>query len=139
MSMISKGFDPNRSFEYAYNCIDYALGNPDARKVFRECKENGLKEPEAFEKTCDLLNISCSKVNVNNVDDFTGKYLICIYWWKQKDTKFDYDYNEYHVVRKNPDNIWVHKNGFRDQPCEFPEEELQTLMNFKDKAFFVIK
>ena len=144
MSTLEKGFHPERQeFDGLFNCIMFALGNKSSHEIFCDLiKKDKLFPTEAFEKTLQELDINFKKLP--SFDDSvmlaSNEYVVCLYWWTDFDDTFGCHspYTEYHVVRRQPDNKWLHKSGFFNPISEFPSYELEEVMLLKDKAFFVL-
>lgn len=141
-TLLKKGFHPERrEFDRNFNCIMFALGNESSHEIFYNLiKNDNLSPIKAFEKTLQELDINFKKLPSfdTSVKLTSNEYVVCLYWWTEVDRIFGYSYTDFHVVRREPNNKWIHKDGFFNPIAEFPSYELEELMQFEDKAFFVL-
>lgn len=140
---LKQGFDPNRQCDNVrWNCIDYALCNPDAHPLFEKLLRNSddASVVELFKKTCQYLGIAATQLSfTDNLDDFEN--VIVFYWWEQEDRVWGFHYTDYHFLRKTG-RIWHGKDGQNSTPEPFPRDQLEFVFNQYDpdqKAIFAIE
>lgn len=137
-----QGFDPTRECNnIRWNCIDFALCNPDAHPLFEKLLRNS-DEPviELFKKTCQYLGITVTQLDFSDkLDNFEN--VIVFYWWEQEDRCWGFHYTDYHFLRRI-DGIWVGKDGQNSVPEPFSKDQLEFVFKEYDpdnKAIFVIE
>lgn len=138
-----QGFDPARECDNVrWNCIDYALCNPDAHPLFEKLLRNSDDDSviELFKRTCQYLGIHVTQL------DFTSQLnqyenVIVFYWWSEEDRCWGFHYTDYHFLRR-VDGVWIGKDGQNSSPKPFPKDELEFVFKQydpEDKAIFVIE
>ena len=135
---LHKGFDPTRKCnDIRWNCIDYALSNPDAHCIFEKYLHNFKENTviELFQKTCALLGIKTKQIQFSDISLHEGNNIIIFYWWEE-DT-----YIDYHFIRRI-NGIWFEKIGQNSCPEAFPCGQLDFVIKQYDsdkKSCFIVE
>jgi len=99
------------------NCLAFALGLPYAdvnRDTFRFPKNSNLEEE--LQKWFSSLGLEYRKIN--SIDEAKNdeiiiqcfEYILALYGKR-----------DYHLIRRNLDGTWVHKQGWEEAPCQITD------------------
>lgn len=126
-----------------YNCIMYAVGNPDFAKLFQSHCYRYQDAADAFEQACKELQIHCKKIAFDEAMK-TTKHLICLFAWATNPDDYSallpYDYHVYR--RAELSNTWTAKSGFYGQISPASKQELHDITNpapNPERTFFVLE
>lgn len=120
----------------------YSISHPDANFEEKE------KIPPAvfamyFTDTCKVLGLNCRRITTPN-DATADEYVMALWGMYSKPdnkrstiTKTVYSH-DYHVIRRNLDGTWIHKEGWSSRP-EVVEWKCLSLLYPERPMYFAVK
>ena len=109
------------------NCFGFAIGNIEQDGESKIYNLNPYLSPaDSFLSKLKKLGYTNLPRKIDKLEDVTdGEYVFMIYGFKwiriRNDSILGFSsgkkYPDYHVLRREPNGIWVHKSGWKNRPC----------------------
>ncbi len=124
------------------NCLGFAIGDTTAVKESQSKYnlDHHYSIEEAFIRKLSELGYSTANIRkIENLESAkSNEFVYKVYGFNKSYYKFmgfQFECYDFHVVRRELDNSWVHKPGWKDEPCiikgnDWPKIEEEFGKNF---------